>query len=542
MIRRPHVLAALLCLAVSAAADEMTPPKTPLTKEQEREAFHPRSRGHAAGAAPRRLRAAPPDGEGLDAGGPPLPARGAGGAGRPHRGHRGAARAPGRVRGGLRLRRAVAHRQPGRELDAAVRPRVVDHDRRRGPGRSGRADDLRRHRREQLQPHLLRRHRPVQDHGRRPHLAPPRPRRLAPHRARRRGRAAIRAPSTSPPSGTCTRTTPSAACTSPRTAARRGRASSTWTTGRAPSTSCRTRAARRCSTRRCGSARAPPATSWRAGPAAGSGSRRTRGQTGRAWAEGCPPARPSDASASPCPPRAPRRSTPSSTTRPCAPDSEPLDEETPPGELTPRRLRALTADAFARLDDAVVTRFLQRYDFPKPLKAAALKSDVKAGKITVAELIAYLSDANRDLFERQIVGPEVYRSDDGGADLGAHARGPPGQGLLLVRLLLRPHQRRSRRSRADLLRRRAPARLHRRRQDLDGPRPARRARRPPRRVRGPARAGAAGPRQRRRPQPLLRPRRGPGRRSTTCPSASSRPSPWTTRSRTTSWAGCRTTA
>ena len=97
------------------------------------------------------------------------------------------------------------------------------------------------------------------------------------------------------------------------------------------------------------------------------------------------------------------------------PESDPLDEETPPGELTARRLRALSADAFARLDDAVVTRFLRRYDFPKSLKAAALKRDVKAGKITIADLIAYLSDANRDLFERQIEGSEIYRTDDGGA-------------------------------------------------------------------------------------------------------------------------------
>ena len=187
-------------------------------------------------------------------------------------------------------------------------------------------------------------------------------------------------------------------------------------------------------------------------------------------------------------------------------ESEPLDEETPPGELTPRRLRALTADAFARLDDAVVTRFLKRYDFPKSLKAAALKSDVKAGKITVAELIAYLSDANRDLFERQIVGPEVYRSDDGGATWARTHKDRLDKiyysfGYYFGRISVDPV-----RSRADLLRRSAPARLHRRRQDVDGPRPARRARRPPRRVRGPARAGAARPRQRRRPQPLLRPR------------------------------------
>ncbi|PYQ41766.1 MAG: glycosyl hydrolase, partial [Acidobacteria bacterium] len=105
------------------------------------------------------------------------------------------------------------------------------------------------------------------------------------------------------------------------------------------------------------------------------------------------------------------------------PESDPLDEETPPGELTARRLRPLSADAFARLDDAVVTRFLRRYDFPKSLKAAALKRDVKAGKITIADLIAYLSDANRDLFERQIEGSEIYRTDDGGATWARTHRG-----------------------------------------------------------------------------------------------------------------------
>lgn len=96
------------------------------------------------------------------------------------------------------------------------------------------------------------------------------------------------------------------------------------------------------------------------------------------------------------------------------PESELFDEETPPGELTPRRLRKLSAEAFARLDDAVVTQFLRRRDFPKSLKATHLKKDVKTGKITIADLVAYLKDANRDLFENDIVGTEVYRSDDAG--------------------------------------------------------------------------------------------------------------------------------
>jgi photosystem II stability/assembly factor-like uncharacterized protein len=96
------------------------------------------------------------------------------------------------------------------------------------------------------------------------------------------------------------------------------------------------------------------------------------------------------------------------------PENEPLDEDTPPGELTPKRLLGLGAEAFARLADAVVARYLRRYDYPRSLKAAALKRHVRAGRITIADLVDYVSDANRDLFERSIVGSEVYRSDDAG--------------------------------------------------------------------------------------------------------------------------------
>ena len=97
------------------------------------------------------------------------------------------------------------------------------------------------------------------------------------------------------------------------------------------------------------------------------------------------------------------------------PASETFDEETPPGDLTPRRLKTLDGEGFARLDDAVVARFLRRNDFPKSLKPARLKKDVKAGRITVADLVAYMHDANRELFENEVVATEVYRSDDGGA-------------------------------------------------------------------------------------------------------------------------------
>jgi photosystem II stability/assembly factor-like uncharacterized protein len=96
------------------------------------------------------------------------------------------------------------------------------------------------------------------------------------------------------------------------------------------------------------------------------------------------------------------------------PDSEPFDEEAPPGELTPRRLRKFTPETFAKLPDETLDRFLRRSGFPKDLKAAALKRDVKAGKVQLEELTDFMKDANQDLFEASIFGPEVWRTDDGG--------------------------------------------------------------------------------------------------------------------------------
>lgn len=97
------------------------------------------------------------------------------------------------------------------------------------------------------------------------------------------------------------------------------------------------------------------------------------------------------------------------------PEGEIPDEEAPPGELTARRLKGMTATQFAALDPALVQRFLKAYDFPKTLKAKALIGEVKSGKVALSDLLAYVKDANRDLFESQIESAEVWRSDDGGS-------------------------------------------------------------------------------------------------------------------------------
>lgn len=90
------------------------------------------------------------------------------------------------------------------------------------------------------------------------------------------------------------------------------------------------------------------------------------------------------------------------------------DEETPPGELTPRRLKALTPEQFAKVETAVVERFLRANDFPKELKGRALQRDVASGKVKLAEVFAYVDDADRQMEEVETVGAEVWRSDDAG--------------------------------------------------------------------------------------------------------------------------------
>ncbi len=90
------------------------------------------------------------------------------------------------------------------------------------------------------------------------------------------------------------------------------------------------------------------------------------------------------------------------------------DEETPPGELTPRRLKLLSQEQFGQVETAVVERFLRANDFPKELKARALQKDVASGKVKLADVVAYVDDADRQMVEVEIVGKEVFRSDDAG--------------------------------------------------------------------------------------------------------------------------------
>ena len=69
---------------------------------------------------------------------------------------------------------------------------------------------------------------------------------------------------------------------------------------------------------------------------------------------------------------------------------------------------------FVNLDDAKLNTYLRRNGFPSEYDAARVKGDVAEGKYNPKALSEYVGDANSALFNTEIIGPEIYRSNNGG--------------------------------------------------------------------------------------------------------------------------------
>ncbi|MBI4914040.1 MAG: glycosyl hydrolase [Acidobacteria bacterium] len=101
-------------------------------------------------------------------------------------------------------------------------------------------------------------------------------------------------------------------------------------------------------------------------------------------------------------------------------EKDPLQD---PEALTAKTLTGMGREEFLKLDLKRVKAFLRENGFHKDLTAEKVREDLKAGKITVKDLLDYLGDADRDLFQTDIVGPELYATTDGGATWSrTHAR------------------------------------------------------------------------------------------------------------------------
>ncbi|MEO1366535.1 MAG: glycosyl hydrolase, partial [Acidobacteriota bacterium] len=82
--------------------------------------------------------------------------------------------------------------------------------------------------------------------------------------------------------------------------------------------------------------------------------------------------------------------------------------------LSVKRLRTMTEEDFLNFDADTIEGFIRSNDLDTELDAESLIDQLQKGELTLQDLIDELSDANANLFNTDIRGVEVYRSDDGG--------------------------------------------------------------------------------------------------------------------------------
>lgn len=83
--------------------------------------------------------------------------------------------------------------------------------------------------------------------------------------------------------------------------------------------------------------------------------------------------------------------------------------------LSAKRLQGMSKEDFLAHDSDTIEDFIRSNDLDTELDAKKLITKLEDGELTIQDLIDELSDANANLFDTDIRGLEIYRSDDGGA-------------------------------------------------------------------------------------------------------------------------------
>ncbi len=82
--------------------------------------------------------------------------------------------------------------------------------------------------------------------------------------------------------------------------------------------------------------------------------------------------------------------------------------------MSPKRLKTMGRDEFLRQDPDEIEAFIRSADLPVEVDATSLVADVRSGAITLDQLRARLEDANAALFDSDVWGLTIWRSDDAG--------------------------------------------------------------------------------------------------------------------------------
>ena len=94
------------------------------------------------------------------------------------------------------------------------------------------------------------------------------------------------------------------------------------------------------------------------------------------------------------------------------PEEDEDDEEAP--VLTEEKLRDMSREAFLEVSEDAINAYLERNNFPASYTATSVLEKVREGTIEPVALVEYLHDANAQLFDTPVVGPQVFTSTDGG--------------------------------------------------------------------------------------------------------------------------------
>ncbi len=92
-----------------------------------------------------------------------------------------------------------------------------------------------------------------------------------------------------------------------------------------------------------------------------------------------------------------------------------------------KRLRGMSKEAFLAQDRNEIEGFIRSSDFDVSVDADKLMDWVRTDKVSIQDIIDELGDANADLFNTDIVGLQVWRSDDTGANWKVTHDGPLDQ-------------------------------------------------------------------------------------------------------------------
>ncbi|NNK27581.1 MAG: glycosyl hydrolase, partial [Flavobacteriaceae bacterium] len=84
--------------------------------------------------------------------------------------------------------------------------------------------------------------------------------------------------------------------------------------------------------------------------------------------------------------------------------------------LTKESFKTMSVSELLNLDDKKLDGFLKRNGFQEKYRAQNVKQMVRSRNVKPIDIAKYLENANSMLFDTPVIGAEVYRSDDGGAN------------------------------------------------------------------------------------------------------------------------------